>query len=167
RRHRIRHTGRVRRHDRGGLSHGRSGDHHDGAVPARDLGRTRPEHPALPDPPRRPDRGGDPACSGRLTRLPPPTSRLPHRQRGPGPSSRGPGPLSSMRGAAVWPDPPSNYDSDHTMNCRGMTVQAGVLAALDPVAPPPGANDWDCVPTPERPHPVVLVNPTFTTQALA
>lgn len=47
------------------------------------------------------------------------------------------------------------------------SIQAGVLASLDPVVPPPGANDWDCTPTPERPRPVILVNPTFTTQALA
>lgn len=47
------------------------------------------------------------------------------------------------------------------------SIQAGVLAALDPLTPPPGANNWDCTPTPERPRPVILVNPTFTTQALA
>lgn len=47
------------------------------------------------------------------------------------------------------------------------SIQAGVLASLDPMKPPPGANDWDCKPSPERPRPVVLVNPTVTTQALA
>lgn len=29
------------------------------------------------------------------------------------------------------------------------SIQAGVLAALDPLTPPPGANNWDCTPTPE------------------
>lgn len=47
------------------------------------------------------------------------------------------------------------------------SIQAGVLASLDPVAPPPGANNWDCTPSPERPRPVILVHPTLTTQALA
>src|SRR5699024_1190628 len=30
-----------------------------------------------------------------------------------------------------------------------------------------GANDWDCTPTPDKPRPVILVNATFTTQALS
>jgi len=46
-------------------------------------------------------------------------------------------------------------------------ISAGINASLTPDIPPPGANDPGCRLTPERPRPVVLVNPTATTQALA
>src|SRR5699024_8938589 len=36
-----------------------------------------------------------------------------------------------------------------------------------PQVPPPGANDWDCTPTPDKPRLMILVNGTFTTQALS
>lgn len=45
--------------------------------------------------------------------------------------------------------------------------RVGVQAALNPEVPPPGANDFNCEPTAENPRPVVMVNPTFTTQAFA
>lgn len=46
-------------------------------------------------------------------------------------------------------------------------ISAGIQAGLQPEIPPPGANDPTCRTTPERPRPVVLVNTTASTQALA
>ncbi|OZF39145.1 triacylglycerol lipase [Rhodococcus sp. 14-2483-1-1] len=42
-----------------------------------------------------------------------------------------------------------------------------VPAALFPTIAPPGANNPQCRPSPAHPNPVVLINPTATTQALA
>lgn len=47
------------------------------------------------------------------------------------------------------------------------SIEAGVQASLAPQVPPPGANDWNCTPSRDNPRPVVLVNGTFTTQALS
>ncbi|AWH97497.1 triacylglycerol lipase [Dietzia psychralcaliphila] len=46
-------------------------------------------------------------------------------------------------------------------------ISAGVRAAIFPEIAPPGANDPTCRTTPERPRPVVLVNTTASTQAMA
>lgn len=44
---------------------------------------------------------------------------------------------------------------------------AGLAPGLNPDNPPPGANDARCRLTAAHPYPVVLVNPTFTDQAMA
>lgn len=65
------------------------------------------------------------------------------------------------------PDLPIGEDPTRGPLPVPFNIAAGVSAMIAPNTPPPGANDWDCEPSPEHPRPVVLVNPTFTTQALA
>src|SRR5699024_1098178 len=77
-------------------------------------------------------------------------------------------------GDSPWSRPEASTAGDESTGTRGhhrdwprrQVPFSRRSAWSSPQVPPPGANDWDCTPTPDKPRPVILVDGPFTTQAL-